>query len=393
MVTRNISVLYLFNFLLDFRFYGAIVILYFAKVTGSFTLGMSIFSVTMLSSALFELPTGIISDMVGRKKTVIVGACMSVCALTFYAIGWSFWILVIGALFEGASRAFFSGNNEALLYETLKEKNREHEFAHVSGKTDSMFQIALGIASLLGGLIAALSFSFVMWVSVLPQIGCLILSFFIVEPKKVNHERKTNIYAHLRTALIQFKVNRKLRLLSLSSIIREAVGEAAFLFRPAFVNTLWPIWAIGLSATGSYLLSFLPYYFSGILIKRFSALKTLFGEIIINRIIGFIALLFPSVLSPALMTITSLFYGPGNIAMRTLMQKEFTNEQRATLGSLNSLGTSILFGISSIGLGIIADTYGPISALLLANIILLLPLFSYWELFKHDKNTILQEEK
>lgn len=375
--------------MLDFRLYGAIVILYFAQVTGSYTLGMSVFAITMVSSAVFELPTGILSDIVGRKKTVVLGAIMSVCALMFYAIGLSFWILIIGALFEGASRAFFSGNNEALLFETLKEKNREHEFAHLSGKTGSMFQIALGIASLLGGIIATMSFSLVMWLSILPQIGCLMVSLFMVEPK-VDHERETNIYKHLKSAIQQFTLNRKLRLLSFSSIIREAIGEAAFLFRPAFVNTLWPVWAIGLSATGSYFLGFLGFYFSGHFLKRFSALKTLFGEILINRIIGFFALLFPTILSPALMTITSLFYGPGNIAMGTLMQKEFTNEQRATLGSLNSLGSSILFGISAVVLGLIADKLGPIAALLIANVILLLPLFFYWKLFKHDKNISIE---
>lgn len=65
---KNIKLLAWFNFLLDFRFYSPIAIIYFTKVSGSFALGMSVFSLTMLSSALFEVPTGFYSDMIGKKK-------------------------------------------------------------------------------------------------------------------------------------------------------------------------------------------------------------------------------------------------------------------------------------------------------------------------------------
>ena len=67
---KNIKLLSWFNFLLDFKFYAPIAIIYFAKVSGSFALGMSVFSLTMLSSAFFEVPTGVYSDMIGRKKTI-----------------------------------------------------------------------------------------------------------------------------------------------------------------------------------------------------------------------------------------------------------------------------------------------------------------------------------
>lgn len=386
MVGRNIRLLYIFNFLLDFRLYAAVIILYFAKVTGSFALGMSIFSITMISSALFELPTGIFSDLIGRKKTVILGSLMSICALISYALGGTYLMLVIGALFEGASRAFFSGNNDALLFESLKQNNKEHTFAHYSGRVSSMFQIALAVASLCGGFIAIWSFSLVMWLSVLPQIGCFLISLFMVEPE-VSSSKETNIYSHLKEALIQIKQNKKLKLLNLASIIRESVGESVFLFRPAFIATLWPVWAIGLSITASYMLGSIGFYLSGKVIKRFSALKTLIGEIVINRIINGVALVFQSVVSPALLSFTSFMYGPGQVAIGTLMQKEFTNEQRTTLGSLNSLGASILFGIAAVGLGIIADKFGPVITLLVANLILLVPLYFYWQIFRHDKNS------
>ena len=89
-----------FNFWADFRPYGPIAILYYSQVTGSYALGMSVFSAAMLAQSIFEMPTGVLSDRVGRKKTVVYGAVAGVFALTFYAIGGTYLALLVGAIFE-----------------------------------------------------------------------------------------------------------------------------------------------------------------------------------------------------------------------------------------------------------------------------------------------------
>ena len=105
----------LFNFFVDLRFFTPVAILYFAQVTGSFASGMLVFSVIMLSAALWEVPTGILSDQMGRRRTVILGAVASTAAVVFYAIGGTFAALALGGVLEGLSRALYSGNNAALL--------------------------------------------------------------------------------------------------------------------------------------------------------------------------------------------------------------------------------------------------------------------------------------
>ena len=128
MMQKNIKLLAVFNFFADLKFHSAVLILYFAKATGSFTLGMSLFSVVMVSSALFEVPTGIYSDLIGRKKTIMFGALTATASAVLYAMGSSYWILFFGAIFEGLSRAWYSGNNDALLHDSLKETNNQHMF-------------------------------------------------------------------------------------------------------------------------------------------------------------------------------------------------------------------------------------------------------------------------
>src|SRR3989344_964520 len=208
---KNIKLLALFNFFTDFHLFSAILIIYFAQVTGSYALGMSLFSVAMVSSALFEVPTGVFSDYMGRKKTMVMGAVCAVLAIAFYAIGVNYWILFIGALFEGLQRAWYSGNNDALLYETLSNSNSKDDYDHYLGKTSAMFQVAAAVGIIVGGFIAVWSFPLVMWLSVVPQVICLIISLLIIEPVR-NSNQSSNIYTHLITAAKKIWMNKPINL-------------------------------------------------------------------------------------------------------------------------------------------------------------------------------------
>jgi MFS family permease len=384
-MNKNIRLIALFNFFTDFHLFSAILIIYFAHVTGSYALGMSLFSVAMVSSALFEVPTGVFSDYIGRKKTMILGAICAVLSLTFYAIGINYWILFIGALFEGLQRAWYSGNNDALLYETLSSSKRKDDYDHYLGKTSAMFQVASAVGIIIGGFIAVWSFSLVMWLSVIPQVICLIISLFIVEPVKQSN-KNSNIYSHLVIAAKKIWVNRKLKLLSINSIIGFAVGESTYQFRAAFVNTLWPLWAVGFSKVLSSIGAAISYWYGGKLIRKIGAFRLLLISNIYGKVINIGSVAVATVISPVLLSSTSLFYGATSVANSKLMQREFTDEQRATLGSINSFLGNLAFGVFAVILGIFADKFGPTKALLFAYIFSLPTLLINWTLFKDNKN-------
>ena len=359
-------------------------IIYLSQITGSFALAMSIFSAVTISSALFEVPTGVFSDFLGRRGTMIFGAAFGTFAGLCYALGFSYWILLLGGIFEGISRSFFSGNNDALLYDSIDPDRRKEQYPHLLGKTSSMFQLALGISATVGGFVAQHSLSLVVWLSVIPQFLCFILSFWIIEPK-VHYQKTTNIYAHLKDAIMLFIKNPKLRWLTTADMIGYGVGESAWLFKSAFVQLFWPFWAIGLAQTLANTGAFISFYFSGKLIKKFGELKLLISGEVYSRITGFIAYGFPTVFSPAITTTSSLFYGVEQTSKNTLLQKEFTDHQRASMASLNSLAINIFFGIFAIILGAYADKFGPTNALILANILLLPVILIYLKLFRQKK--------
>lgn len=390
--SRNIKILTWQGFLIGFSLWSPIAAIYFSKVSGSYVLGLSIFSIANISGALFEVPTGIFSDKIGRKYTTMLGGLCYTFSGILYAIGASYWWLAAGAIMGGMGRSFYSGNNDALLYDSLNKSERKEELEKFMGHIGGAEQWALGLAALLGGILAArYSFGLVMWLSVIPLFLCFFTSWWLVEVEGVKKE-VGNIYIHLKEAAGNFAKNEKLRLLSLSSIIGFGLSETGFQFRTVFVATLWPLWAIGLSQTLSNIGAAIGFGWSGKIIKRFKSINILWFDMVYSKVVDIVSLVFPTIASPALMTTSSILYGPSSVAENSLFQKEFSDEQRATMGSLNSLGKSISFAIVAVGLGYLADKVGPRFGLLGAEILGLVPMWLMWKLFKLFKATKSDDE-
>jgi predicted MFS family arabinose efflux permease len=102
------------------------------------------------------------------------------------------------------------------------------------------------------------------------------------------------------------------------------------------------------------------------------------------------ALLVATVFSPALMAINSVFFGVSIVSMSSLVQREFTDQQRATMGSLNSLVGSIVLAGYSFLLGAMADRIGVIPALVLSALLSFLPMLLYWKVLRRPAEVAAQ---
>jgi MFS family permease len=384
-MARNIRLLSIFNFFLNFEPHMPVAIIYFSHVTGSFALGMTVFSVAMVSSALFEIPTGVISDLIGRKKTMMLGGIAGTVSILCYALAGSFWMLALGSVFEGLMGALYSGNNNAFLHDTLKQAGQEEKYSYYLGRTSSLFQVGLGVSAILGGLVSQYSLPLVMWIGILPRSMCIFISMFMIEPTVHAETIETNAFAHLKEALRQFRQNAKLRKLNAAYVIDYGIGQASFLFKPAFYQTLWPLWALGFGRALANVAGFISYWSSGTVVKRFGAFKALIGSKLGTHSVTLFAVAIPTVLSPILIALTSLFYGVKTVSEQTLLHREFTDKQRATMGSLNQFASSIFFGLFAYLFGMMADLYDARLALILGEIALFAVILLYARVFMHDR--------
>jgi predicted anti-sigma-YlaC factor YlaD len=65
-VAGNARVLNVFSFWACLHLYWVVAVLAFAHVTGSYALAMSVFVVAKIAQMVLEVPTGIVSERLGR---------------------------------------------------------------------------------------------------------------------------------------------------------------------------------------------------------------------------------------------------------------------------------------------------------------------------------------
>jgi MFS family permease len=381
---KNIKLFQPFNFFIWLIFYTAVEVVYFARITGSYALAVSLFSISQLTKAVLEVPSGIFSDTYGRRQCQIIGAWLSFLAVLLYALASNYWVLVLGSIGFGASQAFFSGNNDALLFESLPKARRQQHYENHLGKIQSTGQFSLMVGGLVGAVISPWSMSLLLWLSLIPQIIGLIISYRFSEPRKHLVKEETE-YGSLKTAVKLFKTNLALRRLSLAQIIQFGVGEASWQLVIVFYNLMLPVWLAGMVVTSHFLISAVSYRLSGRVIKRLSALKLLIYQEVYGRIIFVTALLLPTPASPVMMALASVLYGPGEVAKNSLLQEKFTDKQRATMSSLVSLVGSVFYAICGVIFGIMADKFGVTKTLLTVQLLLLPVLWIYLKLRKNSQ--------
>src|SRR5262245_14577185 len=110
---------------------------------------------------LFEVPTGIVADTVGRRASYLLGTITLAVSTLLYVMLWeveaAFWAWALASIFLGLGFTFFSGAVEAWLVDALTATG-------FTGQLDSVFahgQVVAGTAmltgSVAGGFIAAQS--------------------------------------------------------------------------------------------------------------------------------------------------------------------------------------------------------------------------------------------
>lgn len=380
---KNLKKMYAINLLNEMKFYGIILILYYTQLSGSMTLGMSIFSIVTVIAAISEVPTGILSDKVGRKNTVIMGTLCSLISVIALALSVNYIGLLVSAFFQGLEKAFFSGNNSAFIYDILKEESREKEFNTYIGKTNSMLYLAGVISAILGTvLVAFTSYKFVVILSIIPKIIQTILSITLKNVRKYSSE-KSNIFEQIKTPIKNVFKNKILRKQVVADGIIGGIEEACFQFRTTFYETLWPTWALGIPNFLANLGAFVSNWFSGKIIKKIGNKAIIIFSNVYDILSTCAAVLMNNVFSPLVMVTNSII--PADVAEEEIEQNLYSDQYRASMASVKSLFESLIFSVIAVLVGFVADKTSIIFAFVIFQLVKIFPICIYLNIFKNMK--------
>ena len=110
---------------------------------------------------LFEVPTGIVADTVGRRASYLLGTVTLTVSTLLYVLLWQveapFWEWVGASILLGLGFTFFSGAVEAWLVDALRATGFTGELESVFGRGQVFTGVAMLTGSVAGGFIADLT--------------------------------------------------------------------------------------------------------------------------------------------------------------------------------------------------------------------------------------------
>jgi MFS family permease len=107
---------------------------------------------------VFEVPTGIVADTVGRRRSYLLGTVTLSASTLLYVLLWQlgapFWQWAVASLLLGLGFTFFSGAVEAWLVDALTATGYTGDMESVFGRGQVVAGAAMLTGSLAGGFIA-----------------------------------------------------------------------------------------------------------------------------------------------------------------------------------------------------------------------------------------------
>ncbi|MEV8087217.1 MFS transporter [Streptomyces nigra] len=104
-----------------------------------------------LVSGLAELPTGVITDRVGRRAGIVIGQVLIAVCLLGQAASSQYWVFVVLFIGHGAGMACVSGSDSALLYDLLVRRGATAGYVRIWSRFTMVGTVTSGVAIVLGG--------------------------------------------------------------------------------------------------------------------------------------------------------------------------------------------------------------------------------------------------
>jgi MFS family permease len=155
----NIRNFIAFRMFFNARFYYpvfAVIYLDFGMTLEQFAILNSIWAATII---LAEVPSGALSDIIGRKKMIVTAGILMVVEMLVWGLAPTsnldvlFWILAINRVLSGLAEAAASGADEALVYDSIDEAGKKDEWGLILQKVTRWQSFAFMVALLTGGVL------------------------------------------------------------------------------------------------------------------------------------------------------------------------------------------------------------------------------------------------
>lgn len=309
---------------------------------------------------LLEVPAGLLADRWSRRGVLVLSSLALAATALVCGLSSSVSMYTAGAAGLGAYFALYSGSIDSVVYDTvLEETGSGDHFERQLGRVRALESAALVSSALLGGWLAMLTSTRLMYFLTIPfTIASIVAYLAFREPRIHESAERTSLAEHVRQSVAAVRGNGALVPVIALTVLTSVALTLLFEFGP--------VWLV---ATASSALLFGPHWaalmsmlgIGGLLAGRLDASNPKQVSIAVGGLLAAAATLTVSrhvaVITAAQATLVLLVVLT-SIHAASLLHHEVASQVRASVSSAVSALSWIVFLPIAVGFGALTDAMG-----------------------------------
>ncbi len=355
-------------------FFVPIIVIYWQQHGMSMTdttVLQSIFALTMI---ILEVPSGYFADIVGRKNSLVCGSIAMALSMVVYVFSEHFYHFLTAELIIALGLAFISGADSALLYDSLKAIGRESEYKKVFGSATFFYLSAMAVFSIAGGLVADVNIQYPFFLALAGSVLLVPITLSMKEPPRKKPLVAKGHVHHLKEIIteILFRHEKLKWLILYSAFIFSFFMAALWFYQPYFV-----LCGIEMKYFGFIFAGF--NIFAAISSKFAYRLEVLLGGRMSLALICLVLSAGYFLMGNVIFSLSFLFgltqqfvRGFYRVVSTDYINQLTRSDIRATVLSIQSMASGLLYALIMPCLGILSDTYDIATAFTTMGIVVLI---------------------
>lgn len=343
-----------------------------------------------LSSMLCEIPTGVIADKYGRKKSVMIGWFLQGLFLLLVPISNNYNYLLLLFVLEGASTSLVSGAYDSWVVDLLKSEKLKKYYSHYFTKRQSLINIALALSGLLGVLIV--KNMGINWIWIFSGAALMITDTFLIFGKEKKFEKEKvhsikRMYKHTWESFKEILRNRILLTLIIASLFMTLIGlfNGTTTWTPLLKLQGLKEYQFGYLWTIGSIIGAIAPFISQKMSKNNKEKGTLIKITLFFMIVALIAKFSNTLItSLVLATLSITLFDFKRPVWLSYFHHNVPSKKRATISSIEALISALGGSIALIIIGISLDHFGSQNTIAISAIFGLAALLTYLNINKKN---------
>ncbi|HIG98607.1 TPA: MFS transporter [Candidatus Woesearchaeota archaeon] len=368
-VTTNIPKFYVGSALATAYFFLPVYVIYLYQKGLSFTEIMMLEAFYAVIPVILEIPSGYFADVKGRKASLVVSLLCFIGAVAALLFGTAVWHFLVSMALWGASSAFWSGANSALVYDTLLTARQEKRYPAIWGRMLFVMYCSFAAGSVIGGYVAGVNMALTLIMNLVTGAGALLVMLSLTEPLR---EKRIMSKCHLHNLVHisrQAFGNRKFVFITAYNAFFAMVSLVLFLIiQPLAISLGVSLGSLGaLFGLGSVVMAIGTLMGHRIAGKRATGML-LFALAAISGVSLLAVAFLKSPWALLLFLVPAAAYGMVQVAGNVIINGVTSSDRRATVLSIEGMTTKIAYAASAVFLGTVMDAHSVKLTLVIAGI-------------------------